>query len=75
MFRRVDPRPDLIDIRHVEHALAKLRPGGRLVAGVANGPRQRERLLPIASAWIDLPAGSFREQGTSVNAAIVVIDT
>jgi hypothetical protein len=58
----------------VEHALKKLKPGGRLVAVVANGPRQRERLLPIASAWIDLPAGSFREQGTSVNAAIVVVD-
>jgi protein-L-isoaspartate O-methyltransferase len=63
------------DIKHVEHALAKLKKGGRLVAVVANGPRQRERLLPIASAWIDLPAGSFREQGTNVNAAIVVIET
>ena len=63
------------DIRHVEHARTFLKPGGRLVAVVANGPRQRERLLPIASAWIDLPAGSFEDQGTSVNAAIVVIQT
>jgi phospholipid N-methyltransferase len=63
------------DIRHVEHARTFLTPGGRLVAVVANGPRQRERLLPIASAWIDLPVGSFREQGTGVNAAIVVIQT
>jgi hypothetical protein len=54
---------------------SKLRPGGRLVAVVANGPRQRERLLSVASAWIDLPAGSFQEQGTDVNAAIVVIQT
>jgi hypothetical protein len=61
-------------IKHVEHALAKLKRGGRLVAVVANGPRQRERLLPIASAWIDLQAGSFKDQGTNVNAAIVVVD-
>jgi hypothetical protein len=44
------------------------------VAVEANGPRQRERLLPIAAAWIDLPAGTFREQGTSVNVAIVVVN-
>jgi hypothetical protein len=62
------------DIRHVEHALGKLDPGSRLVAIVANGPRQRERLEPIAMEWIDLPAGSFAGQGTSVNAAMVVLD-
>ena len=26
------------------------------------------------SEWIDLPAGSFKEQGTNVNTAIVVFD-
>jgi hypothetical protein len=62
------------DIRHIEHARGKLKPGGRLVAICANGPRQRERLQPLATDWIDLPAGSFSEQGTNVNAAIVVID-
>lgn len=39
-----------------------------------SGPRQRAKLEPIASAWIDLPAGSFAESGTGVNTAIVVID-
>ena len=62
------------DIRHIEHARGKLNPGGRLVAICANGPRQRAALQPIATAWIDLPAGSFADQGTGVNAAIVVID-
>lgn len=62
------------DIRHVEHALTLLRDGGRLVSVVANGPRQREKLMPLATAWVDLPAGSFAESGTNVNAAIVVID-
>jgi hypothetical protein len=28
----------------------------------------------ICSAWIELRAGSFKEQGTSANTAIVVID-
>ena len=42
------------------------------MAIMANGPRQREKFEPIASQWIDLPAGTFA--GTNVNAAIVVID-
>ena len=62
------------DIKHIRHALGKLKGGGRLVAVCANGPRQQEALKPIATDWIDLPAGSFKEQGTSVNTAIVVID-
>jgi tRNA A58 N-methylase Trm61 len=62
------------DIDHIKHAFAKLAPGGRLVAICANGPRQQEELGKICSAWIDLPAGSFMEQGTNVNVAIVVID-
>ncbi|HEY2785485.1 MAG TPA: hypothetical protein VGJ05_10970 [Fimbriiglobus sp.] len=68
------PFADGADVRHVDHARTKLKPGGRLVSVVANGPRQRAGLWPIASAWIDLPAGSFKEQGTGVNAAIVVIN-
>jgi tRNA A58 N-methylase Trm61 len=62
------------DIEHIEHARGMLKPGGRLVAICANGPRQREKLQPIATEWHDLPAGSFAEQGTNVNAASVVID-
>jgi phospholipid N-methyltransferase len=62
------------DIEHIRHAYAKLAPGGRLVAICANGPRQREELGELCAAWIDLPPGSFKEQGTNVNAAIVVID-
>jgi phospholipid N-methyltransferase len=62
------------DIEHIKHAYRKLKPGGRLVAICANGPRQQELIGEICSAWIDLPAGSFKEQGTNVNAAIVVID-
>lgn len=62
------------DIKHVEHALTFLRPGGRLVAVVANGPRQRDKLMPLAASWHDLPEDAFKEQGTSVRAAVLVIE-
>ena len=62
------------DIKHIQHAATKLAPGGRLVAICANGPRQQDALQPIASQWHELPAGSFKSEGTNVNTAIVVID-
>jgi protein-L-isoaspartate O-methyltransferase len=64
------------DIVHIKHAVTFLKPGGKLVAICANGPRQRFHLKDsgLATEWIDLPAGSFKDQGTMVNAAIVVID-
>jgi protein-L-isoaspartate O-methyltransferase len=61
------------DIKHIMHARHMLKPGGRLVAICADGPRQREQLQPIATHWEDLPAGTFAEQGTNVNTALLVI--
>lgn len=61
------------DIAHILHARSLLNPGGRLVAICANGPRQQERLQPLADAWIDLPDGTFAETGTNVRTAIVVM--
>lgn len=63
-----------LDIKHVEHALTFLNPGGRLVSLVADGPRQREKLKRKASQWHTLSAGAFRSEGTGVAAAIVVFD-
>jgi protein-L-isoaspartate O-methyltransferase len=60
------------DIEHIEHARKFLKPGGRLVAICANGPRQRERLMSEADEWIDLEPGTFKESGTMVNAALLV---
>jgi protein-L-isoaspartate O-methyltransferase len=77
LFDRVVMNPPFdrgSDIKHIRHALECLKPDGRLVAICANGPRQREAFEPIATEWHDLPHGSFREQGTNVNTAIVVID-
>jgi hypothetical protein len=62
------------DIKHIEHARTLLAPSGRLVAICAAGPRQQAALQPICNRWIPLPTGSFQEQGTNVNAALVVID-
>jgi 16S rRNA G1207 methylase RsmC len=61
------------DIAHIEHALTFLKEDGRLVAICAAGPRQREAFEGRCE-WIDLPDGSFKEQGTGVSTAIVVFD-
>ena len=62
------------DIKHIQHALRFLKPGGRLVAICANGPRQNDKLKPIIEAsgeWADLPAGTFESSGTGVNTAML----
>lgn len=62
------------DIKHIEHARTMLKPGGRLVAICAAGPRQRAAFETTASEWIDLDPGTFEESGTSVSTAIVVFE-
>ena len=60
------------DLEHIRHAYAKLKPGGRLVAICANGPRQVDELACISTIWETLPSGWC--PGTGVNAVIVVLD-
>lgn len=77
LFDRIVMNPPFengADIKHIEHARHLLKPGGRLVAICANGPRQRDRLMPLASHWEDLPPGTFKDAGTMVNTALLVID-
>jgi protein-L-isoaspartate O-methyltransferase len=66
------------DIKHIQHAIKMLKPGGRLVAICANGPRQQTTLKPLAEdsgGWYeDLPAGTFASQGTNVNTALLLIE-
>jgi hypothetical protein len=66
------PFGDAADIKHIEHAATMLKPGGRLVALCANGPRQQARLQPRATTWEELPPGTF--DGTGVRAALLTID-
>lgn len=68
------PFANAVDIKHITHAIGFLKSGGRLVALCANGRRQREQLRPLADYWEDLPSGSFSEQGTNVDVALLVIN-
>jgi len=65
------------DIEHITHALTMLKPGGRLVALCANGPRQNARLRPMVEArggeWEDLPPDTFEEEGTSARVALITM--
>lgn len=61
------------DIKHIMHAIEFLRPGGRLVALCANGPRQQRELADLGE-YIELPAGSFKESGTNVNVSLLIVD-
>ena len=77
LFDRVVMNPPFdhgADIKHIRHALTFLKPGGRLVALCANGPRQRAAFLPIANKAEGLPADTFADQGTGVSALLLVID-
>ncbi|MGA7743870.1 MAG: DUF3560 domain-containing protein [Polyangia bacterium] len=61
------------DVAHILHALKFLKPGGRLVAICANGPRQQAELRPLATTWEELPGDTFASQGTNVRAALMVV--
>lgn len=61
------------DIRHIEHALTFLRPGGTLAAICMNTPHRREALAPLAASWTDIDARAFKETGTAVSTALVTI--
>ena len=66
------------DIKHIMHALKMLKPGGRLVAICANGPRQNDKLRPIVEArggiWEELPSDTFISTGTSVRTVLFMLD-
>ena len=65
------------DVKHITHALTMLKPGGRLVALCANGPRQNAVLRPLVEArggeWEDLPADTFKAEGTGVRTALIAV--
>lgn len=47
------------DIKHIIHAYSLLKPGGVLTAVCLDGPRQNEKLKPLADHWERLPRGTF----------------
>jgi phospholipid N-methyltransferase len=70
------PFKDGADIKHIRHAMTLLRPGGRIVAICAGGPRQEAALRPLAEGsgglWEDLPEDTFA--GTNVRAVLAVFN-
>lgn len=56
--------------KHVEHALAFLKPGGTLVAILPATARYDHGFKP-EGRWQDLPVGSFSESGTNINTAVL----
>jgi protein-L-isoaspartate O-methyltransferase len=68
------PFEDGSDIKHILHAVTMLKPVGKLVAICANGPRQSEKLEPLADTWEVLPPDTFKEQGTGVRTALLTIE-
>lgn len=73
-FHRIVMNPPFengADIKHILHARTFLKPGGRLVAICANGPRQQAKLQPLADTWEELPGGTF--EGTGVRTALLTI--
>jgi predicted RNA methylase len=60
------------DVRHIEHALTFLRPGGCLAALCMAGPHREARLRPEALEWRPLPALSFSREGTRIDVVLAV---
>lgn len=70
------------DIRHVEHAIKFVKPGGRLVSVMSAGVKFRDNKLARefrdfidehGGEIEDLPEGSFKSSGTMVRSVIVTI--
>lgn len=61
------------DIKHILHARAMLRPGGLLVSLCYAGARQSGFLKPLADTWEMLPDGTFSEEGTKADVALLTI--
>lgn len=70
--------PSAADIKHIKHAFDMLKPGGRLVAICANGPRQQAELKPLVEEcggmWKPLPADTFKSEGTGVNTVLLSLE-
>ena len=58
-------------VKHVEHALKFLKPGGELTAILPATARYDHGVLK--GKWSDLPVGSFTESGTNINTTVLSI--
>jgi phospholipid N-methyltransferase len=77
-FDRIVMNPPFVnaaDIKHITHAVKMLKPGGRIVALCANGPRQNDVLKAFVAAhrglWEELPPDTFSNLGTAVRSVLM----
>ena len=62
------------DIKHINHALNFVKPGGRL-AGICLDTDHREKAFQhIASHWEKMPSGTFKNEGTNVPTVLFLIE-
>jgi phospholipid N-methyltransferase len=71
------PFENAVDIKHITHARRFLKPGGRMVAICAGGPRQHDQLRPLVERlggwWEPLEAGTFQNAGTNVHTVLLFL--
>lgn len=58
-------------VKHVQHALRFLKPGGKLMAILPASARYDHKLFD--GRWSDLPVGSFSESGTNINTTVLTM--
>lgn len=62
------------DIQHIRHALTFLKPGGKLAALCLDTHHRETALRPLSATWENLPAGTFRAEGTNVATVLLTIN-
>jgi len=68
------PFSQAADIKHILHARSKLVPSGKIVTICSAGARQIKQIKSIAEQWIDIPAKSFKKEGTNIKTVIAVVN-
>lgn len=61
------------DIKHILHATRFLMPGGTLAALCMDTPHRHAALHGMAATWEQIPAGTFRAEGTDVPTILLSI--
>ena len=61
------------DVKHINHALELLKPGGLLVSLCFDGVKQNRNLRPRCDTWEVLPDGSFKSEGTGASVVLLSI--
>lgn len=61
------------DVRHIEHAIQFLKPGGTLAALCMDTEHRCRAFQHQAATWEQIPAGAFSREGTKVPTVLLTI--